>query len=172
MPASQRMIIRLIRTLERAAATILQTLERLDSPWLNPLLRLIRKHGFWQFVRFLAVGSLNFLFYYTIFASLHLLGMTPTQAVVIATVVAVLFNFFTTGQMVFGNKRVRLLPRFISVYVVQTLLNIGSLRLLIAVGVPVLIAEALVIGVLAILTFFALKHLVFSHVAHGGQASA
>jgi putative flippase GtrA len=166
------MITRLIWTLERAAATILQTLERLDSPWLNPLLRLIRKHGFWQFVRFLAVGSLNFVFYYTIFATLHFLGMTPTQSVVIATVIAVLFNFLTTGRMVFGNRRARLLPRFISVYVVQTLLNIGSLRLLVAAGVPVLIAEALVIGVLAILTFFALKHLVFSHVPHAGRAGA
>jgi putative flippase GtrA len=166
------MITRLIWTLERSAATILRALERLDSPWLNPLLRLIRKQGFWQFVRFLAVGSLNFGFYYTIFATLHLLGMTPTQSVVIATFIAVLFNFFTTGQMVFRNRRAQLLPRFISVYVVQTLLNIGSLRLLIALGVPVLVAEALVIGVLAVLTFFALKHLVFAHVSHAGRASA
>lgn len=166
------MIIRLIRTFERAAVAVLRSLERLDSPWLNPMLRLIRQHGFWQFVRFLAVGSLNFAFYYSIFAGLHLLGLAPTQAVVIATVIAVLFNFFTTGQMVFGNRRAQLLPRFISVYVVQTFLNIGSLRLLVAAGVPVLIAEALVIGVLAVLTFFALKRFVFSHAVHAGHATA
>jgi len=172
MQASQRLIVRLIRTMERAAVTLFRSLERLDYPWLNPMLRLIRKHGFWQFVRFLAVGSLNFLFYYTMFASLHLLGMSPTRSVLIATIIAVLFNFFTTGQMVFGNRRARLLPRFISVYVVQTLLNIGSLRLLVGVGVPVLVAEALVIGVLAVLTFFALKHLVFSHVPDSDPARA
>jgi len=166
------LIIRLIRIFERGAIRAIQALERLDKPWLNPVLRLIRRKDFWQFVRFLAVGSLNFVFYYTIFASLHLLGMTPTQSVVIATVIAVVFNFFTTGQMVFGNRRAQLLPRFISVYVVQTLLNTGSLWLLVAIGMPVLIAEALVIGVLAILTFFALKRLVFSHVPHAERPRA
>jgi len=164
------MIIRLIRTLERAAVAMIRALERLNYSWLNPLLRLIRKHGFWQFVRFLAVGSLNFAFYYSLFASLHLLGLPPTQAVVIATMIAVVFNFFTTGKMVFGNRRARLLPRFIAVYVVQTFLNIGSLRLLMAAGVPVLIAEAIVIGVLAVLTFFALKRFVFNQGVHAAAA--
>jgi putative flippase GtrA len=164
-------IVRLIRTFERAAVAIIRWLERLDNPWLNPLLRLIREHGFWQFVRFLAVGSLNFVFYYSLFAGLHLMGLPPTQSVVIATGIAVLFNFFTTGRMVFGNRRAQLLPRFVSVYAVQTLLNIVSLRLLIAAGLPVLLAEALVIGVLAILTFFALKRFVFSQAVHAAQAS-
>jgi putative flippase GtrA len=92
--------------------------------------------------------------------------------VLIATVVAVLFNFCTTGQIVFRNRRAWLLPRFIAVYVVQTILNIGSLRALIAIGVPVLIAEAVVIGVLAVLTFFALKRFVFSQVVHAEAARA
>ena len=172
LATSEKLIVRLVRTFERAAFTLLRSLERLDHAWLNPLLRLVRNHGFWQFVRFLAVGSLNFAFYYTLFASLHLLGVRPTQAVVIATVIAVLFNFGTTGRIVFGNRRARLLPRFVSVYVIQTLLNITSLQLLISAGVPVLIAEALVIGVLAVLTFFALKRFVFIEVAHPERASA
>lgn len=154
----------MIRIFERAAAALIARLERLGLPWLNPLLRIIRERGFWQFVRFLAVGSLNFAFYYSIFTALHLLDLSPTQCVVIATVVAVLFNFVTTGRMVFGNGRARLLPRFIAVYAVQMILNIASLRVLIGAGVPVLAAEALVIGVLAVLTFFALKRFVFSEV--------
>jgi putative flippase GtrA len=168
----ESILVRLLRALERFAAAALQAMERLDYAWLNPLLRLVRKHGFWQFVRFIAVGSLNFAFYYSMFTSLHLLGLTPTQCVVIATVIAVLFNFGTTGRIVFRSRNAWLLPKFVSIYVVQTLLNIGSLRLLIAAGVPVLIAEALVVAVLAVLTFFALKRFVFTEVAHAQRASA
>lgn len=126
------------------------------------LWRLAGNRNLWQFARFLAVGSLNFAFYYSLFAALHFLGVAPTPAVVTATIIAVLFNFATTGRIVFGSKRAGLLPRFVSVYVVQTLLNIGSLHLLVAWGVPVLLAEALVVGVLAVLTFVALKRFVFS----------
>ncbi|HEX8532627.1 MAG TPA: GtrA family protein [Allosphingosinicella sp.] len=154
------------------AVAILLALEHLDYAWLNPLLRIVRRHGFWQFVRFIAVGSLNFAFYYSIFAGLHLLGVAPTPSVLIATVVAVLFNFCTTGQIVFRSRRAWLLPKFIAVYIVQTLLNVGSLRALIAIGVPVLAAEALVIGVLAVLTFFALKRFVFSEAVHAEAARA
>lgn len=134
-------------------------MSRLDHPRLAPVLRLARSRVAWQFIRFLAVGSVNFLFYYSIFTALHLLRLSPAQAVVVATVIAVLFNFCTTGRMVFGNGRARLLPRFLCVYAVQCLLNIVALRTLVAAGVPVLIAEAVVIGGLAVLTFFALKRL-------------
>jgi putative flippase GtrA len=150
------MIGRIVQLLEGASAT--------ERPWRNLMTHILHEPGSWQFVRFLAVGSLNFLFYYTTFAALHLLELSPTAAVVIATVVAVLFNFCTTGRIVFRDDRLRILPRFVAVYAVQCLLNVLFLRLLIAAGLPVLVAEALVIGVLAILTFVALKQLVFSKI--------
>lgn len=162
----------IVRALERAAAALADGLERTGLPWLNPLARLVRARALRQFVRFLAVGSLNFVFYYSVFTGLHLLRLSPTAAVVAATVVAVLFNFITTGRVVFADGRLRLLPRFVAVYLVQMLLNIGALRLLIAMGAPVLVAEAAVIGVLAVLTFFALKHLVFDRAGPPGRAAA
>ena len=161
LPRRNGFLARLVRRIEKPIAAILARLERLNYPWLKPWLKLVRDREFWRFVRFLAVGSLNFLFYYTIFTGLHLLHIPPTQAVVIATIVAVLFNFCTTGRMVFGSGRVRLLPRFVGVYVVQCILNIGMLSALMRLGMPVLIAEALVIGVLAVATFFALRRFVF-----------
>jgi putative flippase GtrA len=166
------MILRLIRTIERIAAGFIGYLERLDHPWLSPVLRFARRHGLWQFVRFLTVGGLNFLFYYTLFTAFHLLSVPPTQAVIIATIIAVMFNFCTTGQLVFGNRRAQLLPRFVGVYVVQAILNIQLLRMLMAAGVPVLIAEALVIGVLAVLTFVALRRFVFSERSDADQPAA
>ena len=161
LPRKDGFVARLVRTIEKPIAAVLARLDRLDSPLLNPWLKLVRDREFWRFVRFLAVGSLNFLFYYTLFTGLHFLDVPPTQAVVLATVVAVLFNFCTTGRMVFGSGRIRLLPRFVAVYVVQCILNIGMLSALMRMGVPVLLAELLVIGVLAVATFFALRRFVF-----------
>jgi hypothetical protein len=45
---------------------------------------------------------------------------------------------------------------------VQCAVNIAMLRTLIALDVPVLVAEAGVIGVLAVATYFALRRFVFS----------
>jgi putative flippase GtrA len=118
-----------------------------------------------RFVLFLGVGSVNFAFYYAVFASLHLLGVTPTASVVIATTVGVLFNFCTTGRVVFRSRDVRVLPRFIGIYVVQCALNVLFLKALIAAHIPVLIAEFIVVGVLAVFTFLALRRWVFSHAA-------
>lgn len=152
----------LLRGFERVFRALLAALERLDYAWLNPWLRLARNREFWRFVRFLATGSLNFAFYYSLFTILHLLHVEPVTAVISATVVAVLFNFCTTGRFVFGSGRIHLLPRFIGVYAVQCAANIALLRVLMAMDVPVLIAEALVIGLLAVATFFALRRFVFS----------
>lgn len=110
---------------------------------------------------FIVVGGVNFLFYYSVFALFHFLGASPSVAVVIATAIGVLFNFCTTGRVVFRSGNLRLLPRFIGVYVVQCGLNVLFLRLLNAGGVPVLVAEAIVVGGLAFFTFFALRKFVF-----------
>lgn len=114
-----------------------------------------------RFALFLGVGSINFAFYYMVFAGLHFMGATPSAGVVIATIIGVLFNFCTTGRVVFQSGTVRTLPRFIGVYVVQCCLNILFLKLLIMAKVPVLIAEAIVVGGLAVFTFLALRKFVF-----------
>lgn len=125
--------------------------------WRHPELR--------RFAIFLGVGSVNFAFYYLVFAGLHFLSLPPSASVVIATIIGVLFNFCTTGRVVFQSGNVRVLPRFIGVYVVQCTLNVLFLKLLIAAGMPVLIAEAIVVAGLAVFTFLALKTWVFTPAA-------
>ena len=125
----------------------------------------VRHRELQRFALFLGVGSVNFGFYYSVFAGLHILGVSPSAAVVIATIIGVLFNFCTTGRVVFRSGDVRVLPRFIGVYVVQCCLNIAFLRLLIMIGIPVLVAEAIVVGGLAVFTFLALRRWVFGPAA-------
>ena len=51
-----------------------------------------------QFVKFLLVGALNTAFGYGIYALLIWFGLRPFLAVGLATVLAVLFNFQSTGR--------------------------------------------------------------------------
>lgn len=155
-------IPRVMRLFENVFRAVLVTLEQRNYRWLNPWLRLARNREVWRFVRFLATGSVNFVFYYSLFTILHLLDVKPVMAVFSATGMAVLFNFCTTGRFVFGSGRLHLLPRFIAVYVVQFGANVTLLQALMSAGVPILAAEALVIGLLAVATFFALRRFVFS----------
>ena len=63
------------------------------------LVNLIKKH---KFVRFLLVGVLNTLFGYFSFATLIIIGLDYKLAALLATIIGVLFNFQTTGRLVFG----------------------------------------------------------------------
>ncbi len=114
-----------------------------------------------RFITFLGVGSANFAFYYAVFATLHFLGTSPSASVVIATTIGVFFNFCTTGRVVFQSNTMRVLPRFIGVYIVQCGVNVLFLKALIALGIPVLLAELVVVVVLAVFTFLTLRRWVF-----------
>ena len=115
-----------------------------------------------QFVRFIAVGGLNTAVGYLIFAALTLIGLPPNAAVVCGTILGVLFNFQSIGRLVFGNSARQLLPRFLAVYSIQALANIGLLHLAIVNGISVLIAQAVVLPPLVVLNFFLMRRFVFS----------
>lgn len=114
-----------------------------------------------RFAKFLVVGGINTLIGYAIFAALILAGLPTPAAAIVGTILGVVFNFFSTGGIVFKNQAARLLPRFIAVYAVQMGLNVGALRLLENAGLHPLVAGALVLPPLAVFTYFALRAFVF-----------
>lgn len=114
-----------------------------------------------QFLRFLAVGVLNTLFGYGVFGALVLAHMEPGLALFIATVAGVIFNYFTTGRLVFAASGMGRLPRFAAVYGLTFLVNLWSLRELTAAGLSPLLAQAIMLPVMVILTFVLNKLIVF-----------
>ncbi len=112
-------------------------------------------------MRFLFVGGLNTMVGYLIYAALILIGLPTPAAIVCSTVLGVLFNFFSTGTLVFQSRARRLLPRFIGVYVVQMMLGIAAITLLERAGVHPLIGGALMLPPLAVFTYFAMRRYVF-----------
>jgi putative flippase GtrA len=115
-----------------------------------------------RFLRFLAVGGLNALVGYAIFAALILLGLPSPAAVVLGTVLGVLFNFLSTGTLVFRDRTAGRLPRFLAVYAAQMGLNIAALKALERAGLHPLLAGALLLPPLAVFTYLAMRRFVYS----------
>lgn len=121
----------------------------------------LRKADIWQVVRFLAVGVLNTAFGYVIFAAGILAGLSSGIALAIAMVIGVIFNFFTLGRLVFDSRDPTRLPRFVGVYVLTYMVNLGMLALWEKAGVGPLLAQLACLPVTVSLTFVLMRFLVF-----------
>lgn len=114
-----------------------------------------------QLLRFLVVGGVNTIFGYAVFAGLILLHLHYVIAALLAQICGVLFNFKTTGTLVFKNKNNRLIFRFIGVYAFTYLLNIGLLKIFDIYGMKSLIAGAIILIPVALISYTLNKKLVF-----------
>jgi putative flippase GtrA len=113
------------------------------------------------FGRFLVVGALNSAVGYALFAVLVLAGVVPEVALLIATILGVLFNFTTTGHFVFGSHDRSRIWRFAGVYAAIYLLNALALHYLTYAGMAPLLAQLLLTPAAAIAAFLALRGFVF-----------
>jgi len=76
-----------------------------------------------QFMRFIVVGFVNTAFGYGVYGLLLRLGVVLPLALLGANVLGILFNFLTTGHLVFRAFAWSRLPRFLLVYVAMWLLG-------------------------------------------------
>jgi putative flippase GtrA len=111
--------------------------------------------------RFIAVGVLNSAFGYGLYAILIQSGFIPEIALFTATVVGVIFNFFTTGRLVFKSSDNGLFPRFVAVYVAIYICNAIALRILVNAGIDPLIAQATLMPLSVIATFLGMRAFAF-----------
>jgi putative flippase GtrA len=118
--------------------------------------------GHEQFLRFLVVGAVNTLFGYTMFALIYLATGMHNVAVVGATALGIVFNFFTTGRIVFGNRSWRAFLPFVAAYGVALGLNLVALNLLLLAGVPPLLGQAISLPIVVVSAYLLNAHLVFS----------
>lgn len=118
---------------------------------------------------FLAVGGLNLLVGYGCFAGLLLIGAGATRALVGATILGVLFNFKSTGSIVFGRSDRARLPQFVAIYLLQFFVNLGAMHALASGGVAPLAAEAVLLPVLAVASFLLIGRYVFPSDAAAGD---
>lgn len=116
-----------------------------------------------KFVRFIFVGVLNSGFGFGVYSLLILIGLSYIWATLISHIMGVLFNFITTGTIVFNNTDKKLIFRFILNYVLVYFINIGinkATQLLCHSNEYISGFVALVIT--SLISFFILKRFVFN----------
>lgn len=114
-----------------------------------------------RLVLFFIVGGVNTAFGYSLYALLLYLHFHYALASLLATIGGVLFNFKTTGVIVFKSHDNRLLFRFIAVYTVTYLLNVVLLRIFSINNANMYLAGAALILPMAMLGFVMQKKFVF-----------
>jgi putative flippase GtrA len=119
------------------------------------------KRDWLTFLRYLAVGGLNTAFGYASYAAFVLAGAPLWLAVSGSTLLAFFFNFVSYGGLVFGDTSFRLLPRFLTFYAGFGGLNFLLLRGLTWSGLGPLLAQAVLLPVLAVVGFVGMRRFVF-----------
>lgn len=136
------------------------------SPPSNPSLferiwALVKRVWSIRFARFLVVGGINTLFGYLVYSAFILLNIHYALASFMSTVIGIVFNFFTTGNIVFRNKNPKLILRFFGVYGITYLINLGFLKIFDSMHMNMVLAGAIVLLPMAVISYFLNRALVF-----------
>ena len=78
------------------------------------------------------MGALNTAFSYTIYALLITIGLAVNVALFMQYIIGVLWNFKTTGVIVFKNNDNRLVFKFVGSYIFTFIINSILLNILIS----------------------------------------
>jgi len=115
-----------------------------------------------RFMIFLLVGVLNTIFGYGIFALCIYLKLHYSLASFISTVLGVLFNFKTTGVIVFRNKNNSLIFKYLFVYGISFCIGLILLFLLNQMGINNYIGGAILLLPGAVIAYSLQRILVFA----------
>jgi putative flippase GtrA len=119
---------------------------------------------FWRFdfIRFLFVGSVNTLFGYAAFVFFVYLKFPLSLAIFCGMFVGIIFNFFTTGRVVFNSLSKKGFVKFFFAYIAIYLFNTGVIKLFLLIKNNNYLAGALAIPPVSVVSFLVLKYLVFN----------
>lgn len=114
-----------------------------------------------QFIVFLLVGALNTLFGFSVYSLFIFLGAHYALASLLSALICPFFNFMTTGRLVFGNRDVRLIGRFIVLSAVIYVCNVSIIRALTFFTDSLYLAGFGAAAIMAVVTFICQKVFVF-----------
>ncbi len=126
-----------------------------------------------KFIRFIFVGGINTVFGLGVYCLMIWIGLSYIWATLISQILGVLFNFVTTGTLVFENSDKKLIFKFILSYVLTYFINVGINRVLqLAFGLNEYFSGIVAIIVSALISFLILKFLVYNDKSHNKNEKA
>lgn len=128
----------------------------------NKIRNLLNELLKYKLLRFLIVSVLNTAFGYGLFALLIYLGLAFPFALFISTVIGIFFNFNTIGVFVFKNRNNYLIFKFLGVYAITYLCNLGSMAILQYFSVNIYLSGAILVIPFGLLAFLLNKIFVFN----------
>ena len=114
-------------------------------------------------IRYLLVGLLNTLFGYSVFAALTWSGLHYSLALLLATILGIMFNFNTIGRLVFGNANRKIIWKFLITYGFLYLVNVFLVYLIKDYVRDVYTANAIVLVFVAALGFILNRSFVYAN---------
>jgi len=133
----------------------------MDTTPCNRPENLLRKTLDRQIVRFLAVGLLNTGFSYSVYAFFVWIGLSYIVANLLSLLAGIAFSFRTQGKLVFGNPDARLFGKYVAVWLLIFLVNIGCIRVALGLGANAYLAGALALAPTIVLSYVLQKFVVF-----------
>lgn len=118
---------------------------------------------FWdiRLIRFLIMGGVNTIFGYSIYSLFMILNFHYSVSLFTALILGVIFNFFTTGRIVFENSSNHLILQFFVVYGFTYIINLGALRVFEYFNFNMFWAQLIMILPIAFLGYYLNKKFVF-----------
>ena len=131
----------------------------------------LQKDTVFQFIRYAITGLALNLFGYLLYIVVTWFGMEPMFAVTIFYPVGVLYSYFAHKRFSFqhsgGSRNYQLLVRYIAVYAIGYIINIGLLSFFHnRLGYPHHWVQASAIFIVGVFLFVALKLFVFKKVTN------
>ena len=114
-----------------------------------------------QLLRFVLVGGLNTAFGVGVYCLAIFIGLPYFIATLVSNVLGVLFNFLTTGNLVFRNSNPLLITRFVACYVVIYFVNTAIVKLQLVAGFNSYWAGILATPIVALCSYGLLKYFVY-----------
>ena len=106
-------------------------------------------------------GVLNTLFGFGCYSFFLWIGLHYVWAALFGNILGVLFNFFSTGRLVFSSSRIGDLPRFIGVSAVTYAGYVSALWMLDKLGLNPYLSGLILVLPMAALSFLLMRGFVF-----------
>jgi putative flippase GtrA len=114
-----------------------------------------------RFIKFLIVGVLNTLFGLAVYAILIRAGVPVWGALIGGNVAGIVFNFFTTGHLIFSDAALSRLPRFVGAYLTCYAINYVAINLLVLLHFGAIESQAILTPAMAVLSYYLMSRHVF-----------